>query len=201
MTQRNECDLPTVAAVDRPKTLYADAGELSIAYCRSGSGSIDVVVMPGFASHVELMWEPPFSGRMFDRFARFARVTQIDKRGVGLSDRLSEPATLEQRMDDLRAVMDAEGIERAAIVGISDGATMSALFAATYPERVSSLVLWSGGAGPPAGRACCLARREPTDPCRSSNHRARLDGMALRSGHLHPTRRVHESAGRRAGGP
>jgi class 3 adenylate cyclase len=137
--------------VDRPRTLYADAGELSIAYCRSGSGSIDVVVMPGFASHVELMWEPPFNGRLFDRFARFARVTQIDKRGVGLSDRLSEPATLEQRMDDLRVVMDAEGIERAAIVGISDGATMSALFAATYPERVSSLVLWSGGAGPPAG--------------------------------------------------
>jgi class 3 adenylate cyclase/esterase/lipase len=82
---------------------------------------------------------------------RFARVAQIDKRGVGLSDRMSDPATLEERMDDLRAVMDAEGIERAAIVGISDGASMSALFAATYPERVSSLVLWAGGAAPPAG--------------------------------------------------
>ncbi|HZM29583.1 MAG TPA: alpha/beta fold hydrolase, partial [Acidimicrobiales bacterium] len=134
----------------RPKTAYADAGDLSIAYCRGASGPIEVVVMPGFATHVELMWEPPFSGRLFDRLARFARVTQIDKRGVGLSDRLSEPATLEQRMDDLRAVMDAEGIERAAIVGISDGASMSALFAATYPERVTSLVLWAGGAGPPA---------------------------------------------------
>jgi len=136
--------------VGRPKTAYADAGDLSIAYCRGASGPIEVVVMPGFATHVELMWEPPFSGRLFDRLARFARVTQIDKRGVGLSDRLSEPATLEQRMDDLRAVMDAEGIERAAIVGISDGASMSALFAATYPERVTSLVLWAGGAGPPA---------------------------------------------------
>jgi class 3 adenylate cyclase len=140
--------VPTVATVDRPRTLYADAGGLNIAYCRGGSGPIDVVVMPGFATHVELMWEAPFSGRLFDRFSRFARVTQIDKRGVGLSDRLSGPATLEQRMDDLRAVMDAEGIERAAIVGISDGSSMSALFAATYPERVSSLVLWAGGAGP-----------------------------------------------------
>jgi class 3 adenylate cyclase/esterase/lipase len=155
----SECDLPTVATVARPRTRYADAGELNIAYCRGDSGPIEVVVMPGFASHVELMWEPPFSGRLFDRFSRFARVTQIDKRGVGLSDRLSEPATLEQRMDDLRAVMDAEGIERAAIVGISDGASMSALFAATYPERVSSLVLWAGGAGPPAGEELRSALR------------------------------------------
>jgi class 3 adenylate cyclase len=141
----------TVGAVDRPRTRYADTGELSIAYCRGGPGPIDVVVLPGFATHVELMWEPPFGGRVFDRFSQFARVTQIDKRGVGLSDRLSGPATLEQRMDDVRVVMDAEGIERAAIVGISDGASMSAMFAATYPERVSSLVLWAGGAGPPPG--------------------------------------------------
>ncbi|MGH3838022.1 MAG: adenylate/guanylate cyclase domain-containing protein [Pseudonocardiaceae bacterium] len=137
--------------MERPKTQYADAGEVNIAYCRGGSGPIDVVAMPGFATHLELMWEPPFSGRLFDRFSRFGRVTQIDKRGVGLSDRISAPSTLELRMDDLRAVMDAEGIDRAAVVGISDGAAMSALFAATYPERVSSLVLWAGGAGPPAG--------------------------------------------------
>jgi class 3 adenylate cyclase len=142
--------VPTVASVERPRTRYADTGEVNIAYCRGGGGPIDVVVMPGFATHLELMWEPPFSGRLFDRFSRFARVTQVEKRGVGLSDRISAPATLEQRMDDLRVVMDAEGIERAAIVGISDGASMSALFAATHPERVSSLVLWAGGAGPPA---------------------------------------------------
>ena len=135
--------------VERPKTQYAYAGEVSIAYCRSAAGPIDVVVTPGFATHLELMWEPPYSGRIFDRFARFSRVTQVEKRGVGLSDHISEPATLEQRMDDLRAVMDAEGIERAALVGISEGASMSALFAATYPERVSSLVLWSAGVGPP----------------------------------------------------
>ena len=119
--------LPSVVTVERPRTQYADAGDVTIAYCRSGSGPIDVVVMPPFATHLELMWEPPFNGRFFDRFARFARVAQIDKRGVGLADRMSEPATLEERMDDLRAVMDAEGIERAAIVGISDGASMSAL--------------------------------------------------------------------------
>jgi class 3 adenylate cyclase/dienelactone hydrolase len=140
----------SVARVDRPKTQYTYSGEVNIAYCRSDSGPIDVVVTPGFATHIELMWEPPFSGRIFDRFGRFSRVTQIEKRGVGLSDRISEPATLEQRMDDLRAVMDAEGIERAALVGISEGASMSALFAATYPDRVSSLVLWAAGAGPPA---------------------------------------------------
>jgi class 3 adenylate cyclase/predicted esterase len=135
--------------VDRPKTRYADSGEVNIAYCRSDTGPIDVVVTPGFATHLELMWEPPYSGRIFDRFARFSRVTQIEKRGVGLSDRISEPATLEQRMDDLRMVMDAEEIERAALVGISEGASMSALFAATYPNRVSSLVLWEAGVGAP----------------------------------------------------
>lgn len=136
----------------RPKTQYARSGELNIAYCRSDSGPIDVVVTPGFATHLELMWEPPFSGRVFERFSGFSRVTQIEKRGVGLSDRISEPATLEQRMDDLRAVMDAEGIERAALVGISEGASMSAFFAATYPSRVSSLVLWAAGAGPPTSQ-------------------------------------------------
>ena len=142
--------MPNIAIMERPPTRYADTGEVNIAYCRGDSGPIDVVVTPGFATHLELMWEPPFSGRFFDRFSQFARVTQIEKRGVGLSDRISEPATLEQRMDDLRAVMDAEGIERAALVGISEGASMSAFFAATYPDRVSSLVLWAAGAGPPA---------------------------------------------------
>lgn len=142
-----------MSLVERPKTQYAYAGEVSIAYCRSAGGATDVVVTPGFATHLELMWEPPYSGRIFDRFARFSRVTQIEKRGVGLSDHISEPATLEKRMDDLRAVMDAEGIERAALVGVSEGASMSAVFAATYPERVSSLVLWSAGLGPPSSES------------------------------------------------
>ena len=135
--------------MERPKTQYTYSGDVNIAYCRSDCGPIEVVVTPGFATHLELMWEPPFDGRLFDRVGRFGRVTQIEKRGVGLSDRIAGPATLEQRMDDLRAVMDAEGVERAALIGISEGGSMSALFAATYPERVSSLVLWACGAGPP----------------------------------------------------
>ena len=134
----------------RPKTKYARSGGLNIAYRRGESGPIDVVITPGFATHLELQWEPPFNGTTFDRISRFARVATLDKRGTGLSDRVSEPATLEQRMDDVRAVMDTEGIERASLIGVSEGAAMSALFAATYPERVTSLVLWGFGVGPAA---------------------------------------------------
>ena len=143
--------------MDRPATRYADAGGVSVAYCRGETEGIDVVIMPGFATHLEAMWEPPFSGRLFDRFSRFARVTQVEKRGVGLSDRISTPVTYEQRMDDLRAVMDAEDIARAVVVGISDGAAMAALLAAAHPERVAALVLWAGGAGPPANAADAAA--------------------------------------------
>ncbi len=128
--------------MERPPTRYADTGEVNIAYCRGESGPIDVVVTPGFATHLELMWEPPFSGRLFDRLSQFGRVTQIEKRGVGLSDRISEPATLEQRMDDLRAVMDASGCERAAVVGISEGAPLAISFAVAHPKRVSALILY-----------------------------------------------------------
>ena len=146
--------------MQRPATRYADAGGVSVAYCRGDSEAVDVIVVPGFATHLEAMWEPPFNGRLFDRFSRFACVTQIEKRGVGLSDRISAPVTYEQRMDDLRAVMDAEDIARAVIVGISDGAALAALLAAAHPERVAALVLWAGGAGPradPADSAAILA--------------------------------------------
>ena len=146
--------------MQRPATRYADAGGVSVAYCRGDSEAVDVIVVPGFATHLEAMWEPPFNGRLFDRFSRFACVTQIEKRGVGLSDRISAPVTYEQRMDDLRAVMDAEDIARAVIVGISDGAALAALLADAHPERVAALVLWAGGAGPradPADSAAILA--------------------------------------------
>ncbi len=135
--------------MDQPTTMYAKSGELNIAYQVWGDGPIDVVFTPPFATHLELQLEPPWSGATVKRLARFARVLILDKRGTGLSDRIAMPATLEDRMDDLRAVMDAAGVESAAFVGVSEGASMAAMFAATYPERVTSLVLWAPAGGSP----------------------------------------------------
>lgn len=135
--------------MDQPTTTYAKSGDLNIAYQVWGDGPIDIVLTPPFATHLELQLEPPWSGATVKRLARFARVLILDKRGTGLSDRISTPATLEDRMDDLRAVMDAEGVESAAFVGVSEGAAMSAMFAATYPARVTSLVLWAPAGGNP----------------------------------------------------
>jgi pimeloyl-ACP methyl ester carboxylesterase/DNA-binding SARP family transcriptional activator len=123
------------------ETRYARSGELSIAYQVVGTGR-DLVFVPGSLSHVELGWETPAAAGMYRRLSRFARMITFDKRGMGLSDRTAELPTLEERMDDVRAVMDAAECERAAIVGISEGGPMAILFAATYPERVSALVLW-----------------------------------------------------------
>ena len=96
----------------------------------------------GFATHLELQWESPPFARFFERLASFSRLVLFDKRGTGLSDPVTEVPTLEQRVDDVRAVMDAAGSERAALFGISEGGPMSVLFAATHPERVSALVLY-----------------------------------------------------------
>jgi class 3 adenylate cyclase len=115
---------------------------LSIAYQAVGSGR-DVVFVAGSVSHVELGWEDPPTAPVHRRLSRFGRLITFDKRGVGLSDRTTELPTLEQRMDDVRAVMDAADCERAAVVGMSEGGPMALLFAATYPERVSALVLWA----------------------------------------------------------
>jgi class 3 adenylate cyclase len=135
--------------MEAPRTRYAKSGDLNIAYQMWGDGPIDLVFVPGFTTHLELMLEPPWNGSVPRRLARFARVITFDKRGVGLSDRVDQAATLEERMDDVRAVMDAEGVERAALVGVSEGGAMSALFAATYPERTTSLVLWAPAGGDP----------------------------------------------------
>jgi class 3 adenylate cyclase len=132
-----------------PRTRYAKSGDLNIAYQMWGDGPIDLVLVPGFATHLELMLEPPWSGGVPRRLSRFSRVINLDKRGVGLSDRVDRPATLEERMDDVRAVMDAEGVERAALLGVSEGGSMAAMFAATYPERTTSLVLWAPAGGNP----------------------------------------------------
>ena len=127
-----------------PVTRYALSGDVSIAYQVMGDGPVDLVMVPGVVSHVEFFHELPGYTAFLRRLSTFARVISFDKRGQGLSDRISGSPTLEERMDDVRAVMDAVGSKRAAVMGISEGCSMSALFAATYPERVSQLLLYGG---------------------------------------------------------
>jgi class 3 adenylate cyclase len=124
-----------------PQTRYARSGEIGIAYQTIGEGEMDVVVAFPFISHLDLLWENPAQARFMRRLGSFARVILFDRRGVGLSDPAGGAPNLEERMDDVRAVMDAAGSERAALLGMSEGSTMCMLFAATYPERVSALVL------------------------------------------------------------
>jgi pimeloyl-ACP methyl ester carboxylesterase len=126
-----------------PETRYAKSGEYHIAYQVVGSGPIDLVFIPGFISSVEHGWEYPPLAHFYGRLASFARLIIFDKRGTGMSDPvpLQQLPTLEERMDDVRAVMDAAGSKRAALVGVSEGGPMSVLFAATYPERTLAMVL------------------------------------------------------------
>lgn len=125
-----------------PETKFALSGDASIAYQVLGQGPLDLVMVPGFVSHVEYAWEDPAYARFLQQLASFSRLILFDKRGTGLSDRITGIPTLEQRMDDMRAVMDAVGSQRAALFGVSEGGSMSILFAATYPERASALVLY-----------------------------------------------------------
>jgi pimeloyl-ACP methyl ester carboxylesterase len=127
----------------RPETLYARSGDVAIAYQVVGDGPFDLVYVPGFLSHVELRWNVPSFARYINQLAEFSRLILFDKRGTGMSDRVSGAPTLEARMDDLRAVMDAVGSQRAAIFGVVEGAPMALLFAATYPDRVAALVMRS----------------------------------------------------------
>ena len=128
-----------------PKTRYATTDdEVHIAYQVVGEGPIDLVFVHAFVSHVELFWELPSFERFVRELSSWARVILFDKRGVGLSDRLSVIPTIEARMDDLRAVLDAVGSERTLVAGNYDGGALAAMFAATYPERTLGLVLWSG---------------------------------------------------------
>jgi class 3 adenylate cyclase len=131
-----------IVAVAQPEIRYAQSGELSIAYQVFGDGELDLVFVPGFVTNADLAWQAPLLSKIFRRFGSFARVITFDKRGTGLSERTLGFGSAEDRMDDIRAVMDAAGCERAALVGISEGGPLTTLFAATYPERVSSLVLW-----------------------------------------------------------
>src|SRR3954471_23860152 len=125
-----------------PTTRYARSGELAIAYQVLGSGALDLVLAPGFVSNLEWGWHEPGLRRYLERLASFSRLILFDKRGTGLSDPGAGPATLEERVDDLRAVMDAAGAERAAVLGISEGGSMAMLFAAQHPERTRALVVY-----------------------------------------------------------
>jgi pimeloyl-ACP methyl ester carboxylesterase len=125
----------------QPETRYAKSGNVRIAYQVFGQGAFDLVYVPGFISNIDHYWEQPTLVHFLERLGAFSRVILFDKRGTGLSDRTGDMPTLEERMDDVRAVMDAAGSERAAVFGISEGGAMSMLFAATYPERTRALVL------------------------------------------------------------
>jgi class 3 adenylate cyclase len=122
---------------------YAQSGDVAIAYQVTGEGPFDLVLVPGFASHLEFDWEEPRHAAFLERLGSFSRLIRLDKRGTGLSDRQGGVADLETRMDDVRAVMDAVGTERAALLGYHEGSAMSMLFAATYPDRTKALVLVS----------------------------------------------------------
>lgn len=136
-----------------PETRYARSGEVNIAYQVVGEGPLDLVLVPGFVSHLDNDWEEPRPAHALRRLASFSRLIRFDKRGTGLSDRSVGLPDLETRMDDVRAVMDAVGSERAALYGYSEGGPMCCLFAATYPDRVSALVLYASYA----------KRRDPDD--------------------------------------
>lgn len=127
----------------RPETRYARSGELMIAYQVTGEGNpVDLVLAPGTVSHVELFWDFPEHAAFYERLSSFIRLIRFDKRGTGMSDRPAGAATLEERSDDIRAVMDAAGSQRAYLLGYSEGGNMACVFAATYPERTLGLLLW-----------------------------------------------------------
>ena len=119
----------------KPNIKYARNGDVSIAYQVVGDGPTDLVVVFGYVSNIEVNWEEPMLARFLERLSQYARLIVFDKRGTGLSDRVSEVPSLEVRMDDVRAVMDAAGSKQAALFGMSEGGAMCMLFAATYPER------------------------------------------------------------------
>jgi class 3 adenylate cyclase len=142
--------------VNPPETKYAQSGDYSIAYQVIGDGPLDLVHIPGLLSHLDMAWENPKYQRFMERLSGFARVLVYDKRGCGLSDPVTEPPSVEERIDDTRAVMDAAGIERAAVFGCSEGASLSAFFAAAHPDRVSHALLY--------GSFACLVPDPPDYP-------------------------------------
>jgi pimeloyl-ACP methyl ester carboxylesterase len=133
----------TLCRVESGDVHYAKSGDVNIAYQVTGAGPFDLVFVPGYVTHLELQWAIPDFASFLERLASFSRLIRFDKRGTGMSDPVSGAPTLETRMDDVRAVMDAVGSRRAAFYGLSEGAAMSLLFAATHPERTAALVVRS----------------------------------------------------------
>ena len=129
-----------------PDTNYAPSGDIQIAYQITGDGPTDLVWAPGTFSHLDLDWDSPLKRKFIERLGSFCRLIRFDKRGTGLSDRPMRMATLEERTDDIRAVMNAVGSAQASIMGVSEGASMACLFAATFPKRTRSLIVWGGQA-------------------------------------------------------
>jgi class 3 adenylate cyclase len=130
--------------MDAREVRYAKSGNVHIAYQTVGNGPVDLVLVRTTISHLEVLWEEPSMARFLHELASFSRLILFDKRGTGLSDRHVGVATLEDRIDDIRAVLDAVDSRQAVLFGTADGAPMSTLFAATYPERTSGLILWGG---------------------------------------------------------
>jgi class 3 adenylate cyclase len=126
----------------QPHTRYARSGDVRVAYQITGEGPVELVMAPGTASHLDLDWEWPEKAEFLNRLGAFCRLVRFDKRGTGLSDRPTDAATLEERTDDIRAVMDAAGTDRAFIFGYSEGGNLAVLFGGTYPQRTRGLLLW-----------------------------------------------------------
>ena len=125
-----------------PDTKYAKSGDVRVAYQVTGEGPADLVLAPDTASHLDLDWEWPEKASFLERLGSFCRLIRFDKRGTGLSDRPTDAATPEERMDDIRAVMDAAGSDQAAIFGFSEGANLGAFFASMFPQRTRALLAW-----------------------------------------------------------
>jgi len=128
----------------RPETRYAKSGEVLIAYQVTGHGADTLVLAPGTVSHLDMDWDVPLRADLIQRLSSMFRLIRFDKRGTGLSDRPTAMATLEERADDIRAVMDAVGVDSTIILGVSEGASMAAMFAATHPDRTRALLIWGG---------------------------------------------------------
>jgi class 3 adenylate cyclase len=130
--------------MEMPETQYTRSGDVNIAYQIIGDGPVDLLWIPGFAQHLELAWEEPYRRAWLEELGAEYRVIVFDKRGTGLSDRVEGAPGIEERMDDCRAVLDAAGSKRAAVLTAGDASDLALVFAATYPERVHALVLWHG---------------------------------------------------------